>query len=92
MKIPVKLISIQGPPPPEFDEDGNGVVEAAPDATLADVLSAMGLPGNEAYVTLVNDDPVPPKERANRRLDPADRLTVFPPIKGGQANAAPAPA
>ncbi|MEE9317147.1 MAG: MoaD/ThiS family protein [Rhodospirillales bacterium] len=83
MKIAVKMISIQGPAPPEFDADGNGVVEAAPDATLADVLSAMGLPENEAYVTLVNDDPVPAKDRAGRRLDPADRLTIFPPIKGG---------
>ncbi len=83
MKLKVKLISIQGEFPPGFDSDGEGTVEAAPGATLADVLAAMGLPEDEAYVTLVNDDPVPDDKRPKRILEPTDSLTIFPPIKGG---------
>ncbi len=83
MKLKVKLISIQGGLPQDFDLHGEGTVEAAPGATLADVLTAMGLPEDEAYVTLVNDDPVPANKRSKRILAPTDRLTIFPPIKGG---------
>ena len=38
MKIRVKLISLPGPPPPGFDEDGNGTLEAAQGSTLGDLL------------------------------------------------------
>ncbi len=83
MKLKVKLISIQGRPPPGFDADGEGTVEAADGATLADVLAAMGLPEDEDYVTLVNDEPVAAKARPKRILEPTDSLVIFPPIKGG---------
>ena len=83
MKLKVKLISIQGELPPDFDVDGEGTVEAADGATLADVLAAMGLPEDEDYVTLVNDDPVAANARPKRILESTDRLTIFPPIKGG---------
>ncbi|MFQ5763892.1 MAG: MoaD/ThiS family protein [Rhodospirillales bacterium] len=83
MRVPVKLISVHGRLPPGFDDDGDGVVEAADGATLADVLGALDLPWDEDYVTLVNDEPVPPAKRARRVLAGGDALTVFPPIKGG---------
>lgn len=77
------MISVRGRMPPGFDDGGDGVVEAADGATVADVLSALGLPADEDYVALVNDEPVPPATRARRVLAGGDALTVFPPIKGG---------
>jgi len=83
MRIPVKLISVDGPPPPGFDDAGSGGIETADGATLADVLARLGLPAGEAYATLINGEPVAAGERPRRRLKPGDSLTVFPPIKGG---------
>ncbi|MGH6662765.1 MAG: sulfur carrier protein ThiS [Rhodospirillales bacterium] len=88
MRIPVKLISLQGPPPPGFDEAGDGSIEAAAGATLADVLRGLGLPADEAFATLINGEPVAASERYRRRLKAGDALTVFPPIKGGAGGAA----
>ena len=83
MKIRVKLISVEGPAPPGFDENGEGTVVAAEGAMLADIVDALGLSPLEPYVTLVNDQPVPADERAGRAVAPGDTLTIFPPIKGG---------
>lgn len=83
MRIAVKLISVEGRPPPGFDDAGDGSMEAADGATLAQVLAKLGLPADEAFATLINGEPVAAAERAMRRLKPGDALTVFPPIKGG---------
>ena len=83
MKLKIKLISLEGRIPPEFDSNGEGTIEAPDGATLAEVLASMGLEEKEAYVTLVNDDPVPAAGRRKRTLEPTDVLTIFPPIKGG---------
>jgi len=83
VKIPVRLISIDGRPPPGFDADGAGTVEAADGASVAEVLAGLGLPADEDYAALVNGEPVAAAERSKRRLGPGDSLTVFPPIKGG---------
>jgi sulfur carrier protein ThiS len=84
MKIPVRLVSIEGASAARFGDDGEGVVEAADGATLLDVLDALKLPRDEPYATLVNGEPVAAKDRARRRLEPGDELTVFPPITGGR--------
>ncbi len=83
MKIRVKLISVQGPPPPGFDKDGNGALEAAQGATLGDLLERLELPGHEPYVTLINGEPVPQDRRSARTVCTDDTLTIFPSIKGG---------
>lgn len=88
MKIAVKLVAIDGRPPPGFDDEGEGVVEARAGASLAEVLAGLGLPADEPYAALVNGEPVAAAERPKRRLGPGDSLTVFPPIKGGAAPAA----
>ena len=83
MRIPVRLISLQGPPPPGFDEAGDGSIEVAAGASLADALAGLGLPADEAFATLVNGEPVAAAARRRWRLKAGDALTVFPPIKGG---------
>jgi len=83
VKIPVRLISIDGRRPPGFDDEGAGAVEAADGVSLAEVLASLGLPADEDYAALVNGEPVAAAERPRRRLGPGDSLTVFPPIKGG---------
>ncbi|MBI2586127.1 MAG: hemerythrin domain-containing protein [Rhodospirillales bacterium] len=92
MRIPVKLISVDGPPPPGFDDAGDGSIEAADGASLADVLAKLGLAADEAYATLVNGEPVAAAERRRRRLKAGDSLTVFPPIKGGALDRGQRPA
>ena len=83
MKIRVKLISLPGPPPPGFDEDGNGTLEAVQGSTLGDLLERLKLPGNETYVTLINGEPVSRDRRSERTVRDGDTLTIFPPIEGG---------
>ena|GEM_PF-264604 len=87
MKIPVRLISIDAPPPPGFDDAGEGAVELDHGASLADALRRLGLPADEPYATLVNGEPVAAGERRRRRLAAGDQLTLFPPIKGGRGHA-----
>jgi sulfur carrier protein ThiS len=85
VKIAVKLISIEGGPPEGLGPDGDGDLEVAAGTTLAQLLARLGLPDDEPYVTLVNDQPVAAPERRTRRLEAGDSVTVFPPIKGGRA-------
>jgi len=83
LKIRVKLISLPGPPPPGFDEDGNGTLETVKGTTLGDLLERLELPGNETYVTLINGEPVPQDRRSDQMVRADDTLTIFPPIEGG---------
>lgn len=85
MRIAVKLVSLDGRPPAGFGDDGEGALEVAAGATLADALRSLGLPSDEPYATLLNGEPVAAGARGRRRLAPGDALTVFPPIKGGNA-------
>lgn len=78
MKITVRLVSIGGDvdaTPRERDVDDGTSVD--------DIAVTLGLSGEETYAVLVNDMPIPPAKRAGHILYEGDRLTVFPPIRGG---------
>ena len=83
MKIRVKLIAIIDRRRPPDDGINDSVIELASGATMADAMTALDLPADESYVTLVNGEIVRVVERAERRLAEDDALIVFPPIKGG---------
>ncbi|MFQ5785083.1 MAG: MoaD/ThiS family protein [Alphaproteobacteria bacterium] len=83
MRIRVRLIAIAARRASAGQAGGEAVVDLAEGATPDDALAALELPGDEAYVTLVNGETVPPGARAARRLKENDTLTVFPPLKGG---------
>jgi sulfur carrier protein ThiS len=52
-------------------------------ASVADALVKFGLENPDTHAALLNDDPVPANERAQRLLKAGDVITAFPPIHGG---------
>lgn len=83
MKIAVKLVAYLGDPVPGIDDQGNGVMELPDGATLSDLLARLDVAGAELSLTLVGDVAVPERDQAARVLQDGERVTVFPPIKGG---------
>lgn len=83
MRIEVELISYDGPLPAACGAGGRGALELAANATVADAVRALGLATDDSLMTLVNGDAVPVGARAGQALADGDRLTLFPPIKGG---------
>jgi len=62
--------------------EGEADLDIAGD-TLADLVDAIGLEGEEHLLTAVNGTMVPADERAGRLLADGDRVTMMPPVKGG---------
>ncbi len=83
MKIAVKLVAYLGEPVRGIDDQGNGIIEVPEGTTLAGLLARLDVAGAELSLTLVNDAAVRESEQAARVLEGGDRVTVFPPIKGG---------
>lgn len=79
MKITIKSVAIRPPEPPNQQR----VIELLEGASVADALAKFGLANPDAHVTLLNDEPVPVGERAEKTVTSGDVLTVFPPIHGG---------
>ena len=78
MKINVELIALV---------HGHGryhdCVDLEDGATPDDLLEVLALPDDESYMTLVNGLSVAPRRRAATRLAEGDKVTIFPPLKGG---------
>lgn len=83
MKVTVKLVAYLGDPVPGIDDQGNGVIELPEGTTLAGLLARLDVAGAELSLTLVNDAAVRESDQTARLLGDGDRVTVFPPIKGG---------
>ena len=58
-------------------------VELEDGATPDDLLTALDLPADEPYMTLINGVSVAPGRRAATRLVEGDKVIVFRPLKGG---------
>lgn len=65
--------------PPEARPTGSIVVDVPADSTVADLAIVLGVPGDVARVTLVNDS----EAGDGRRLAAGDVVTLFPPLAGG---------
>jgi sulfur carrier protein ThiS len=83
VRIAVKLVAYLGDPVPGIDDQGNGVIDLPEGTTLADLLGRLDVAGAELSLTLVGDVAVPERDQASRVLQDGERVTVFPPIKGG---------
>ncbi|MFQ5879932.1 MAG: MoaD/ThiS family protein [Dehalococcoidia bacterium] len=63
---------------------GSVQVELAEGGTLADVLRALNVPQALAGMVLVNGQRCPSQGQATRALREGDRVSIFPPMAGGQ--------
>ncbi len=52
-------------------------------ATVNSLMTRLGLPGEDAYLVIVNDSTVPKAKRSNHKLSDGDRIAIVPPLKGG---------
>lgn len=83
MNITVKLVSLDPFSPNGFDANGVGRLTMPAGACVQDVIDGLRLPGDEAYMTMVNETSIPISERDAHVLEEGDEVTIFPPIKGG---------
>ena len=62
---------------------GVAPMDLAPDATISDALSSLGVPVALAHIVLVNGRHVLRPDIPDRRLAEGDQVAVFPAIGGG---------
>ena len=68
--------------PQDWLESGSATLEMET-ATLADVCAASGLPANERYMLVVNDQLVSEATRSSHPLQDGDHLTFIAPLSAG---------
>ena len=78
MKIEVQIISMQG-----TMEEFSGARDVPDKTTASDLVGLLGLPFEETYALMINNMPVAIPDRPSRVIEENDRVTIFPPIKGG---------
>ena len=80
MKVEVELFATLAQYLPPGGSD-RAPVDVAPDATVIDLLHALGIPDALPRIVLVNGHDAEDDER----LRPGDVVSVFPPLAGGTA-------
>lgn len=83
MRITVKTTGLLADHLPPGTSGDSAVLEVAEGATPQDVMTELGMPLDESYLVVVNDELVPKAERARRALEADDELTIMPPLRGG---------
>ncbi len=58
-------------------------VSLADSASLADLLAALPLPADTAYMVLLNDEKVQAEDFSSIAVSADDSVVLLPPIKGG---------
>lgn len=83
MKITVRSIGRLGAQVPAGRRGNRVELNVAPQATPADVVRALGLSADRAYLVLVNGEVVPQARHARTALSDNDELTILPKPKVG---------
>ena len=83
MRVDVQLHATLAAFLPPTSRDGIAVLEVGADATVADVIAALSIPGDLSRIVLVNGHDV----GDDARLRPGDVVDVFPPLAGGAPQA-----
>jgi sulfur carrier protein ThiS len=69
--------------PAEFRRDHAMPMEVDGNATIASIVTPLGMPPALVKLVVLNGVFVPPSERATRHLVDGDVLAIWPPIAGG---------
>ncbi len=83
MRITVKTTGLLADHLPPGASGDSAVLEVPEGATPQDVMTELGMPLDESYLVVVNDELVPKAERARRALQAGDLLMIMPPLRGG---------
>lgn len=83
MRVQVKLYAALSAYLPAAAQDNVFEMDLADGATPADVITALGLPGEMCHLVLLNGVYVAPAERATTELNAGDALAMWPPVAGG---------
>jgi sulfur carrier protein ThiS len=83
LKIRVKLVSMDGPPPQGFDRYGEAEISLPGTPSVSSLLDQIAIGGEETYMVLVNGETSPPSERDQQQLADGDEVAIFPPLQGG---------
>ncbi len=83
MRITAKTTGLLADHLPPGASGDSAELEVPEGATPQDVMTVLGMPLDESYLVVVNDELVPKAERARRALEADDELTIMPPLRGG---------
>ena len=81
--VRVTLAGFGGDRPPVFHGGDTIDVAVGGDGTVADALAAAGLADGEGLSVLVDDSPVPARDRSTVRLRDGQGLVVLSALEGG---------
>lgn len=85
MEITIKLYATLSDYLPPGAVRNVAPLEVADGALVDEVITSLRLPRELVHLVLVNGVYLAPEERRTRRLEPGDRLAVWPPVAGGRA-------
>ncbi len=78
MKLDIRVVSMHG-----ASDEASGIRDV-PDGTTANgLIHVLKFSMEETYALMVNDMPVAVPDRDTYILNDGDKVTIFPPIKGG---------
>lgn len=83
MRITLKTAGLLGRYLPEGADGRSAEVDVPNDASVAEALDALGIPGDGRFLLSVNGAAVGPAQRSNYRLGKGDTMALLPPLKGG---------
>lgn len=83
MKVSVRTSGLITAHLPGSDREDGIQVELSDGATVGALMDRLGLPGDKAYLVVVNDAAVPKARRESHGLNEGDRISIVPPLKGG---------
>jgi len=83
VKITVKTTGLLSDHLPPGASGDSAELEVPEGATPEELMSELGMPLDEGYLVVVNDELVPKAERARRALEAGDQLMIMPPLRGG---------
>ena len=83
MRIKVKTGGLLGQHLPEGSERNRAELDIEEGSSPIDVMRRLGMPEEDTYMIILNEEIVPTAQRPETVLKENDELGIFPPLKGG---------